>query len=43
MSEENEKIARERLAVSRRITASLEQTTEMLLKETAERLKEVRR
>ena len=43
MSEEMIKIGEERLAKSRRISASLEQTTEMLLKETEERLKKVRR
>ena len=37
------RIARERLAKSRRLTASQQQTTEMLLKKTAEQLKEERR
>lgn len=37
---DEEKIARKRLAESRRITASLEQTTEKLLKKSKKRLKE---
>ena len=37
------KIGEERLAKSRRISASQQQTTEMLLKKTAERLKEVKK